>query len=220
MFPLRIIKSRATFDDLLDHLATESRRAEDNWHFWGAIDTACVDCFRELNQTPQFWNATRRAFQDSVILRLGRLFDPNNGALSLGNFLTTIHKHAKENSLGSLGLDVPGLDITGLEKELKTVSKDDPLVKALMEIRNEYSAHREAHLVARGSFSLLATLSQDDIRTLLNLSMRIVDKYCRLYNRPLVLIHFPERDDYKRMLKLLKVGLECTEKRNEAKMDG
>ena len=89
---------------------------------------------------------TRRALQDSLVLRLGRLFDPANGALSLGSFLETIHNHAANHTLGSLGLDAPGLDAVAIQDELRNVSNDDPLISRLMQIRNEYLAHRKASL--------------------------------------------------------------------------
>ena len=209
--PLRIINSRATFDGLLDHLATEGRRAGDHWYLWGALDAAFDEYSKELNQTPQFWRLTRLAFQDSVILRLGRLFDPTNGALSLGNFLQTIHNHAANHSLGSLGLDVPELDTAAIQEELRKVSNADPLVSRLMQVRNQYLAHRQASLVSRGTFDSLPELRREDFETLLNSASTIVDKYCRLYGRPLMLVRFVGADDYKHMLDLLKVGLESIE---------
>jgi hypothetical protein len=212
--PLRIINSRATFDGLLDHLATEGRRAGDHWCLWGALDAAFDDYSKELNQSPQFWGLTRRALQDSVILRLGRLFDPTNGALSLGNFLETIHNHALNHSLGSLGLDVPGLDTAAIQEELKQVSDADPLVSRLMQVRNQYLAHRQASLVRRGTFDSLPELRREDIDTLLNRASAIVDKYCRLYDRPLMSVRFVGADDYKHMLDLLKAGLESIEARH------
>jgi hypothetical protein len=47
----------------------------------------------EINETPAFWELTRRAHKDAVILRLGRLYDPHATATSLGNLLQTM----KEN---------------------------------------------------------------------------------------------------------------------------
>ncbi|MBI3694037.1 MAG: hypothetical protein HY238_04245 [Acidobacteria bacterium] len=103
------ISSREQFDWLIDHLATEAARAGDHWYLWSGLDVAFDDYGKEINETPQFWQLTFRAHKDSVVLRLGRLFDPTKGALSLGNFLQTIHHRATNCALDSLGLDVPGL---------------------------------------------------------------------------------------------------------------
>ena len=57
----------------------------------------------ELNQAPAFWELTRRAHQDVVVLRLGRLYDPHAAATSLGNLLTTLQEKA-----ALAGHDPPG----------------------------------------------------------------------------------------------------------------
>ena len=155
---LRTIRSRAQFDWLLDHLQTEACRAGDNWHLRAALDAALVDYCREINQTPVFWQLINQALQDSVVLRLGRLYDPSNGALSLGNFLRTIQDPAGSRTLAALGLCVSGHDIDSVEADLKNVSADDPVVSRLVEIRNRYLAHRQAHLVSSGTFASLPEL--------------------------------------------------------------
>src|SRR5437879_5978075 len=179
------ISSRKRFDWLIDHLATEAHRASDHWYLWSGLDAAIDDYGKEINQTPQFWRLTFRAYQDSVVLRLGRLFDPTKGALSLGNFLQTVHHCAKNRALDSLGLDVPGLDTAVIQEELKSVSVTDPLVSRLIKVRNQYLAHREARLVSRGSFFSLPKLRREDIETLLKRASEIGDKYCQLYGRPI-----------------------------------
>jgi hypothetical protein len=205
-----MINSRAAFDRLLDHLAAEERRAADHWYLWGALGAAFDDYSKELNETPQFWTLTLRALQDSVVLRLGRLFDPTKGALSLGNFLQTIRNHAAHHSLGSLGLDVPELDTVAIDEELRKVSITAPLISRLTQVRNQYLAHRQASLVARGSFDS-PELRREDIAMILSIASTIVDKYCRFHERPPTGGRLPGADDYKHMLDLLKVGLEFIE---------
>jgi hypothetical protein len=73
------LKTRERFDWLLDHIMTESHRAQDHWILWRDVDAAFEKYWKEVNQTPRFWNLTRRAHQDSVILRLTRV---------LGTFFT------------------------------------------------------------------------------------------------------------------------------------
>jgi hypothetical protein len=80
-------KSRNEFDWLIEHMSHEAYRARDNWEFWGAMERAFDEYSIELNQTPAFWELTRRAHQDAVALRLGRLYDPHATATSLGNLL-------------------------------------------------------------------------------------------------------------------------------------
>ena len=45
-------------------------------------------------ENQHFWELTRRAHMDAVVLRLGRLFDPHPTAISLGNLLRTMKENA------------------------------------------------------------------------------------------------------------------------------
>jgi len=76
------IKSRDEFEWLIEHLTHETFRARDHWDFWGALDKSFDQYSAELNQTPNFWELTRQAHKDAVILRLGRLFDPHATAMA------------------------------------------------------------------------------------------------------------------------------------------
>jgi hypothetical protein len=80
-------KSRSEFDWLIEHLSHEAFRARDHWHFWGALDDSFDEYAEDLNQTPAFWELTRQAHKDAVILRLGRLYDTHAVAISLGTAL-------------------------------------------------------------------------------------------------------------------------------------
>src|SRR6478672_3330878 len=104
------VKTRGQFNLFLDHLVTETHRAWDHWSLWGRLDAAIADYTVEMNQTPQFWNLTLRAHQDIVILRLGRLFDPTEGALSLCQVLQTICDSLTHRKLSHLC--VSGIDPT------------------------------------------------------------------------------------------------------------
>ena len=217
-YVLRTIKSRAQFDWLLDHLQTEACRAGDNWHLRAALDAALTDYCREINQTPVFWQLINQALQDSVVLRLGRLYDPSKGALSLGNFLRTIQDHPGNRTLAALGLRVSGLEIASVEADLKDVSADDPVVSRLMEIRNQYLAHRQARLVSSGTFASLPELRQIDIETLLDTACRIATKYSHLYRRPMLSQRILGADDYRHMITLLRLGLQSLDAKHAAEL--
>jgi AbiU2 len=202
------IKSREQFNWLIDHLVTETHRAWDHWRIWGAIDDAIGSYCDEINQTPQFWELTRRAHKDSVVLRLGRLFDPHPTALSLCSLLQTVGHAVKTPALQYLGLDPSTLDAATLQVELGTVVRSDPLVSRLIELRNEYLAHRASRLVSSGSFSTLPRLDREALETLLNRAFLIAEKYSHLCGRPLLARWYPGADDYKDMLNLLRLGLQ------------
>ena len=199
------IKSKEQFDSLIDHLVLETHRAWDHWDLWGGLDKALAEYGTEIDQTPQFWRLTIRAHQDSVILRLGRLFDPHPIALSLGNLLQTIHHEVTNSRLSDLGITFEKMDLAILQTDLETVSERDSLVSRLMEIRNDYLAHRASRLVLGKS---LTTLPREDIEALLKRASSILEKYRAACGRPYVSRHYAGEDDYKHLLELLRHGLQ------------
>jgi hypothetical protein len=200
------IKSKEQFDWLIDHLVTETHRAWDHWNLWGGLDKAIAEYAMEVNQASQFWRLTIRAHQDSVILRLGRLFDPHAIAVSLGNLLQTIHDGVTTSAFSHLGIKVEELDLKILETDLETVSESDPLVARLMDIRNDYLAHRASRVVLGKS---LPTFPREDIETLLNRASSMLEKYGTACGRPYVSRQYAGEDDYKHLFELLRRGLQA-----------
>jgi hypothetical protein len=199
------IKSRKQFNLLIDHLLTETYRARDHWDFWRDFEAALSEYTEELHQTPQFWELTRQAHMDSVILRLARLFDPTKPALSFSNLLETIRHHATATTPTFLSADLSGLDLATLDLELASVSEADRSVESLLKIRNKYLAHREARLVSTGTFSSLPPLEQTEIESLLERTLGIVKKYSHLCGIPP--LAWGRDDDFQNLLRLLRSGL-------------
>src|ERR1700675_918660 len=119
------IGSRDEFDSLIEHMTHEAYRARDNWDFWGAMEKAFDEYSIELNQTPAFWELTRRAHQDAVALRLGRLYDPHATATSLGNLLQSMKENASRAGI-LFPASIAALDVTELDAEIVDVSDEDP----------------------------------------------------------------------------------------------
>ena len=166
------VKSRREFDWFMEHLTHETFRARDHWDVWKALEKSFKQYWVELNQTPTFWELTRRAHKDAVILRLGRLYDPHPTTISLGTLLATMKKHAS-----APGTEFPpglaNLDCSKLDQELTSVSDRDPTVKKLLTLRNEYLAHRSSQHVAKGTFEQLPVLGRHDIAKLINRRMPV-----------------------------------------------
>jgi hypothetical protein len=201
------IKSREEFDWVVEHLTHEAHRARKNWDFVGAIEKAQADYSLELNQTPEFWEVTRRAHSESLVLRLGRLYDPNAIATSLGNLLWTL----KENSSGA-GTEFPAsiadLDVAELNRDIAEVSAADPTVKKLLRLRNENLAHRGTQHVTKGTFKSLPTLDRDELSQLLARALGVLDKYReRLGYRTFQGGHHIV-EEFQTLISLLRTGLE------------
>ena len=200
------IKSRDEFEWLIEHLTHEAFRVRDHWEVWGALDRSLDRYWEELNQTPNFWELTRRAHQDIVVLRLGRLFDPHAAAISLGSLLQTM----KENAVAPSPLlaAVASLDLSELDKDMSSVSDGDAKVRKLLTLRNEYLAHRDSRHVARGTFVSLPVLEREEVASLLDRALEILQRYReRLGFRPLGWGHYEVRE-FEMLLELLHAGLQ------------
>lgn len=205
------IKSRTELDWFIEHLTHEAFRARDHWNFLKAFDESLHHYSVELNQTPNFWELTRTAHKDTVILRLGRLYDPNAMAISLGTLLQTMNKHASTPGIELLP-GITKLDRSKLEKEIVSVSDSDPTVKKLLTVRNEYLAHRSSQHVAKGNFKTLPTLQRRDIAKLINRAIGILQKYRKLLEYPTLLCGNYNVEEFKKLLVLLRAGRQSTAK--------
>lgn len=201
------IKSPDEFKSLVEHLTHEAFRVRGYWEMWGAIDKAVEQYSAELNRTPGFWELTRQAHKDAVILRLGRLFDPAPVAISLGNLLQTIKENAVAPST-PLPSAAAGLDLSELDQDMYNVSDSDATVKKLLTLRNEYMAHRGSRHVARGdNFQSLPTLDRDEIAAILDRALGIIQKYrSHLGFQPLLWGSYEVRE-FETLLELLRTGL-------------
>jgi hypothetical protein len=199
------IKSHAEFEWLIEHLTNEAFRVRDHWELWGALDGSLDQYSLELNQTPNFWELTRRVYKDAVILRLGRLFDPDPSSISLGNLLQTTKENAVAPST-PLPSAVAGLNLSELDQEMYSVSGRDPTVKKLLKLRNEYMAHRGSQHVSRGTFKSLPVLERDEIATMLNRALDITQKYRKHLGFPSLLWGSYEVRDFETLLELLRAG--------------
>jgi hypothetical protein len=194
------IKSRNEFDWLIEHMTHEAYRARDNWDFWGAMERAFDEYSIELNQTPAFWELTRRAHQDSVALRLGRLYDPHATATSLGNLLQTI-KEAASRADAVFPPSIADLRVTEFDTDIASVSDQDPTVVKLLLIRNEYLAHRGTRHVTKGTFASLPTLNKDEISGLITRAIDLLRKYREGLGYPLLAWGHQEMKEFERLLR-------------------
>jgi hypothetical protein len=199
------IKSRSEFDWLIEHMTHEAYRARDNWDFWGAMERAFDEYSIELNQTPAFWELTRRAHQDAVALRLGRLYDPHATATSLGNLLQTIKENAPRAS-AAFPAAIANVDVTRLDADISDVSDQDPAVAKLLLLRNEYLAHRGTRHVTKGTFASLPTLDKDEISGLITRAIDLLRKYRERLGYPALAWGHQEVEEFQRLLLLLRAG--------------
>jgi hypothetical protein len=201
------VKSNDELQRLLEHLLHEAHRAQTYWTLWGAIEQSVEEYGRELHLTPGFWEVTKRAYQDAVVLRLARLFDPHPSVISLGNLLRTIE--AEKSGRGTLTL--PGIvqvNLHCLEKEVLSVSVESDPVRTLLGLRDEYLAHRNVQRIKDDTLHLIRTPQKRDIDTLFRRASGILTKYRRLLSNPSPLIWGNEEaQDFNKLLECVRLSI-------------
>jgi hypothetical protein len=155
------------------------------------------------------------------MIRLCRVFDQQSKSLNLFNFLETIkanvhffeerhfRERLKDNAfVDSLAEDNRIPDKAQLDKDIWFVSGQNPLVNKLMIWRNNIIAHRGAK-VSLGKNEILANnpLSEEELSTLLDECFRILNQYSSLYRASTYSRKVIGNDDYKSLLKFIKLGL-------------
>lgn len=111
------VASAEELQGLIDHLTHEAFRVQEHKELWDALEDSLEDYSVELHQTAAFWERTRWAHKAAVIIRLGRLFDPHEAAISLGNLLRTMRDNALDPST-PLPSAVRGLDPSELDQDM------------------------------------------------------------------------------------------------------
>jgi hypothetical protein len=87
-----------------------------------------------------------------------------------------------------------------------SVSDQDPTVAKLLQIRNEYLAHRGTRHVTKGTFASLPTLNKDEISGLITRAIDLLRKYREWLGYPLLAWGHQEMEEFQRLLLLLRAG--------------
>jgi hypothetical protein len=187
------------FKRLLEVLVDELIDAKDHFRLHQALDNAIPDYHAAFNQSPVFWTMTLRAHMDATMIRLCKAYDQyaQRPSLSLRSLLKIISANLeifetanfRERLKGSPFVDSlaahPRMPDSGqLERDLKSVSAGDALVKNLTIWRNNCIAHR-SHSSALDPTELPRDfpILFSDIKTLIDRGLGIVKSDLLFVNR-------------------------------------
>ncbi len=223
------VRDSNEFNSLLHALADEIVDAKIYFNLHQGLVAAFAEYEVEFGQSWTFWSLTLRAHTDAVLVRLCKAydqFDRNNPSLNLGSLLGTIkanmhlfdetdfRERLKDNPyVNSLAKTVRRPDAVQLQKDLDSVSKDDPLVKKLTIWRHNYYAHRSRqHALDADAFSKQHPfLSIEEIEALLKNGVAIMNRYSHLFSATLHSTHMIGHDDYLSVLEAVRRDLKAQE---------
>lgn len=215
------IKNSDELKKLLDALALEIVDANIYYRLYSDLNDSIVDNWREFSQSNTFWSLTFNSLQDAMMSRLCRVFDQQSSSLNLFNLLETIkanihffkenhfRERLKDNAFVESLAKVDRIPIElQLDKDILFASNQNPLVRKLMIWRNNIVAHKGAR-VSLGEDKILSNnaLSEEELKTLLDESFSIFNRYSSLYQALTWSRQIVGHDDYKSLLQFVKLGL-------------
>ena len=214
------IRDSAEFEKLLQTVASDAFQAADYRNLSKGLTEAEKYYGQEFAQTPTFWGLTRFAYDDAVLYRLARLYDTENGALSLRTWLGVINEHAylfdqrnfrqrlKDNPfVESLAQDARKPDSVHLDLDKKSVAASDSIVSKLVSFRNKYLAHRDLSTVLSRAVPSQGQLTWADVDTLIERATTIINRYSSLFRAAVIHDKVYRHDDYKFLLKMIRTYL-------------
>ena len=211
------------FGRLVRAIADDMVTATIHWRLYQRLLEAVREFEREFNEARSFWSLTFRAHHDVTLWRLGRLYDPTVGALSLPNFLATVRnnlptfdagafrerlaENAHVDSLASHPRRPTKAQIQ--DDVLRVTAQNDPLVSALVDLRKGHLGHRDAKAVL-GRLKLPG-LNASQITELLERAREIVNRYNQLYSAATNSVQMVGEDDYLSVLKSIRFAPDAHE---------
>lgn len=217
--PLKITNAEE-FGALLDGLADDIVYANIHFRLYQDLNESIAEYCIELNESLTFWRLTVPAQLDAALIRLYRVFDSHQSALSLSTWLATIVCHLKifdtpnfkerlsDNPfVESLASENRRPSKDQLDKDSALVSASDPLVKKLLRWRNNVGAHRSPLETISPNSAAGPPLEFDVIKALLERAHELLDRYSGLFQAVTYATSMVGADDYKYVLKSIRASM-------------
>jgi hypothetical protein len=220
------LKSDAELGTLLAALAEDTVTASIHWRLYKDLMESAPEFLKELNQSAAFWTLTRDAHRDIALIRLARLYDDQNRALSLLSLLDTVRANLhlfdeprlRERLKGNQYVDnlATGAlhpDSKMLDEDIRSVSALDARVKRLAALRNRVLAHRDSTVVLGITKDPLGSLDLEDVDTLRDRADAIVNRYSILYRAGSYRMEIVGQQDFKQVLRAVRKDMAVRERR-------
>lgn len=216
------IKSSEELNILLDSLRGEIIHANILSKLYYDLNKSIDEYRVEFGQSNTFWFYALNSINNSCMTSLCRIYDQHSKSLNLYNLLDTINKNIKyfktnefQNRLknnpfvDSLSKSILIPDKKQLEDDIKYASKDNILVKKLIVWRNNIIAHKSPKVfLGKGEILEQNALTSKDVTELLDKCFEIYNRYSSLYRASTASRQVIGADDYKSVLKFMRLGLQ------------
>lgn len=216
------IKDSAEFERLLQALSNDVVDAHIHYQLYKELIEAISKHPLVVRQSNTFWTFTLQAHLNSSIYALFRAYDQNASSLHLRSWLNTIkdnlhlfdetgfRERLKDNPyVASLAQDSKKPDEAILTEDIAACSNSDPAVKKLTIYRGSRIAHRNAkNLVTAQEISDNHALMFEDVNTLLERAITILNRYSYLFSASTYSTQVVGHDDYEYIFKCVEEKVE------------
>jgi hypothetical protein len=223
--------SEEQFKQLLERLSNDLLNASHHCKLYINLQDALSQYEREINQCVAFWGLTIDAHKEISILNLCRAYDHNPKSLSLKELIQIIQgntelfdiskfrERLKDNEyVDSLAQTQREPTREQLAEDLRFVSNDNPLVKKLTILRGNVIAHTNKGQVISPK-SNLDPLTWAEVELLISKGLEIYNKYCLLFYAQSHSSTLIGEDDYKQVLKYIRLGMKAIEFTNQIQQE-
>jgi hypothetical protein len=226
------IKNDEDLAKLLSALGDEFVKAYSHFRLYRDISDAVSKHAYAMNHSPTFWSMSIQAHLDTALLGLCRIYDQNAKTFNLYNLLDTIKQNLslfdvenfrqrlKDNPyVESLSQGARKPNEKQLDADLEFASKNNQIVYNLTMWRNNIVAHTSPKNLLQGKdVSGEYPLSNDDIATLLDRGLLILNHYSKLFKASTLLKEMIGQGDYRFVMESIQLRLDEQEKRIQAEI--
>lgn len=212
------IKNSSEFERLLKALSDDVVDAHIHYQLYQDLIEAIEKHPLVVLQSNTFWTFTLQAHLNSSLYALSRVYDQEANSLHLRSWLSTIkanlylfdeagfRERLKDNPyVASLVEDSRKPDATLLEEDIAHCSKTDQKVKRLTIYRGSRIAHRSAtSLTAARDVSDNQALTFEDIGSLLERAITILNRYSYLFSASVYSTRVVGHEDYENIFKCVE----------------
>jgi hypothetical protein len=209
-----VIDNSKEFERLLDGLSNDIVTAAIHLKLHKDLRDSITNYVREFNESNTFWQLTLNAHLQHGLHCLARAFDQQVSALSLRNWLETIRQNLQFFSVNSfrkrlsdnpfvdsLAEQARTPDLELLNEHIAACSPNDPLVKRLIQIRNNVLGHRSAKLASQGKNPYTDfPLTFEDIDALIDRALNVYNTYNQLFRATQQSRQIVGHDDFRHIL--------------------
>ncbi len=159
-------------------------------------DELCRKHEEDFKYSPYFWHYTLRAYYETALIRLHRIYDQNSESFNLHRLLLTARdnkqifaasevrkRRAADPHADDLIRAIGPLDLAQLDKDIEISSEANPKVANLKHWRDRVTFHKdERELFRQKPFEQDHPLPLADVDLLLSQAFRILNRYAQHFN--------------------------------------